>query len=200
MTDISKLKQLIHLKIATNDGLNQSSHFEALKLLLDNCLHLKSISFHVRCVPFIHSVNKQFWIQLNRLKRLSLWSTDFHVSDIFTFELFEGFNQLTHLAVVSPDHYYSQPVCDTILIGIDRNLPKLKNLTIGLRLKASKWSAEILSRISTLETITIFTTNKSGADHIKAKLSQHPNIRSMQVLSSQELGRVSINTRVLFHY
>ena len=140
--------------------------------MANNCKNLKSIvcDFDIDCQnPDI----RQFFLKLKAfpLKRLNLRFFFFNnevednidVNQLFSFELFKGFSNITHLSL-----YFNlrQTLKESILKEIDINLPKLQYLEISDRFDTTPEGvtqmADILSRLSRLETIELEV--KSGVD------------------------------------
>ena len=87
---------------------------------------------------------------------------DIDVNQLFSFELFKGFSNITHLTL----NFYEKPLNESILKEIDINLPKLQYLIItdsfDTTPKGVTQMADILSRLSRLETLKL--KFKSGVD------------------------------------
>ena len=108
--------------------------------------------------------------QFKHLKRLNL---RIHEVKLFSFKEFKGFEGLTHLTIAlslrNSITWYEYP--ESILTDIDINLPKLRSLTLSARIIASEWTADILSRLSSLETIHIaFLLDERIRAQIETKL------------------------------
>ena len=105
---------------------------------------------------------------------------------LFSFEAFEGFDELTHLNIKirSPQWYIPIEFPETFLEGIDTYLPKLQSLTYsGIELSVSRASADILCRLSKLETIDLQIINKQKIpDFIESKIREKcPKIKSIKL-------------------
>ena len=115
------------------------------------------------------SILKQFK-QLKRLD-LNLYFKDFEESfvEFHPFEELKGLNGLTHLSIDiwEPSH---NDFNETILTDIDINLPKLKYLEIECLFIASEWTPQVLSRLSSLETIALRIRNREIGPQIERQL------------------------------
>ena len=168
LKNISNLKHLIHFRFNNRSNKNKII-CDLLKQMANNCQNLKSID----CRFDINDQNsdiKQLFSQFNTfsaLKRLNLFldlaadeeetdeeQEDIDVNQLFSFELFKGFENITHLTL-----YFnlSQTLKESILKEIDINLPKLQYLEISnifdTTAKGVQQMADILSRLSRLETL-----------------------------------------------
>ena len=106
------------------------------------------------------------------LKRLKLWfrfvnyedEDSIDVNQLFSFELFKGFENITHLSLC---FNLRQTLKESIFKEIDINLPKLQYLEIKYHTfdttpEGVTQMADILSRLSRLETLKLWF--KSGVD------------------------------------
>ena len=177
LKNISNLKHLIHLTFSMNIGRNNNRFCGLLEEMASNCVNLKSID----CRFVMNDKNsdiKQFLSQLKgfpALKRLNLWfylvdnyeedSDDeedvIDVNQLFSFEFFKGFENITHLSLC-----FDQILKESILKNIDNNLPKLQYLEIKDRFDTTPEGvtqmADILSRLSRIQTIKLYL--KSGVE------------------------------------
>ena len=107
LKNISNLKHLIHFNFQRNLGENSKRFCGLLKKMANNCQNLKKIG----CLFHMNDHNsdiRQFFSHLKAfqaLKRLSLWfftlnnqwEDTIDVNQLFSFELFKGFSNITHL-------------------------------------------------------------------------------------------------------
>ena len=173
LKNISNLKHLIHLLLNIDFGKNNNRFCGLLEDMANNCRNLKSFI----CRLTINRKNsniKQFLSQMTTfpaLKRLNLellfvdneGNDNIDVNQLFSFELFKGFENITHLSLTFD---WSQTLKDSILKEIDINLPKLQYLEIKHRFDTTPEGvtqmADILSRLSRLQRIQL--EFKSGID------------------------------------
>ena len=87
---------------------------------------------------------------------------------LFNFEAFEGFEDLTHLTVCMSNNSESFP--ESILKDIDINLPNLQSLSLNFELKATKWTADILCRLTKLQ--TLFSKRESQIKSVRRWFKQ----------------------------
>ena len=92
------------------------------------------------------------------------------VNQLFSFELFQGFENITHLTL---SLNWRQYLNESVLKEIDINLPNLQCLRIENEFFSTpegvQQMADILSRLSNLETLTLkfafhFVTNDNNSD------------------------------------
>ena len=165
LKNISNLKHLIHFGFHNGFGKNDNRFCDLLKQMANNCQKLKSIDCRLNFET--NSNIKQLLSQLkvfSALKRLNLWfifkeNEDYDVIDgpkkqLFSFELFKGFSNITHLAL-----NFGQIFVEFHFKEIDINLPKLQYLEINNYFHKTregvKEMADILSRLSRLETLKL---------------------------------------------
>ena len=137
LKNILNLKHLIHFDIQS-EGKSKEIVCRLLKQMANNCKNLKSFG----CPFVINNKNsniRQFFSILKAfpaLKRLDLLlfldrngdDCDIDVNQLFSFELFKGFENITHLSL----EFGSQLILKKwTLIEIDINLPKLQYLEIN---------------------------------------------------------------------
>ena len=171
LKSISNLKHLIHFKIKNQMRKIDNRFYDLLKQMANNCQNLKSID----CRFDINDQNsdlRQFLTQLKAspLKRLNLWLNldqyNIEVNEMFSFELFKGFENITHLSLGFNGLQLTTK--DTILKNIDINLPKLQYLDIKNSLYTSQEGvtqmADILSRLSRLQTLKLWFTSEVFED------------------------------------
>ena len=171
----SLLPNLIHLRFKTiNFGFNEEVISEEITQLALNCKHLKSIECCIVLRMSKFTTIRELLTplrQFKQLRRLELYffGDDFMMNpgsshqklrktlDLFdSFEAFEGFEDLTHLTVcLKVPKNYSKPFPESILKDIDINLPKLQYLSLYFDLKASEWTADILCRLTRLQTLEL---------------------------------------------
>ena len=178
LKNISNLKHLIHFKIQNQT--DKSNKFcGLLKQMANICENLKSINccFHINQ----NSDLREFLFQLKAfpLKRLNLRlrankkirrKNNIDVNKLFSFELFEGLSNITHLSLC-----FDQTLDESILKDIDINLPNIQYLEIEYRFfttpEGVTQMADILSRLSRLETLKL--KFKSGVDFKPIKEQGH---------------------------
>ena len=167
LKNISNLKHLIHFyfHIQCNDNCHRFCGL--LKQMAKHCRNLKSLN----CSFNQNSDLIQFLTQLKAFSALKRLWLDFVVNEgeniinfneFFSFELFKGFENITHLSLGFNSHYLKE----SIIKEIDINLPKLQFLEILYPFDTTPEGvtqmADILSRLSRLETLKLFF--KSGVD------------------------------------
>ena len=172
LKNISNLKHLIHLKL-NNQFERYSERFcVLLEQMANNCKNLKSIDCYFNIDQ--NSDIRELLSHLKAfpaLKRLYLGfffvnyedMYDIDVNQMFSFELFKGFENITHFSLFLNRYliFYKSKLKE-----IDINLPKLQYLQIFNRFetttKGVKQMVDILSRLSRLETLKL--NFKSGVD------------------------------------
>ena len=165
LKNISNLKHLIHYKLNTRFVYNK--RFCGLfKQMANNCKNLKSIDFSFDIDQSSDLRQLLSHLKAFPLKRLNLWlffEKHIDVNQMFSFELFKGFENITHLTLGSD---LSQTLKESILKEIDINLPNLQYLQIegyfDTTPEGVQQMADILSRLSRL--ITIKLNFKPGVD------------------------------------
>ena len=165
LKNISNLKHLIHFQFVYLLE-NNKQFCDLFKKMANNCLNLKSIvcRFNVNQ----NSDIRQFFSQLKAfpaLKRLNLrfffinnegTFNSIDVNQLFSFELFKGFSNITHLTLCFGLRHTLKK---SILKDIDINLPKIQCLNIldifDTNPEEVKLVADILSSFSRLESIKL---------------------------------------------
>ena len=165
LKNISNLKHLIHFKICNQFTYIDNKFYEILKQMANNCQNLKNIECSFMINDYKLEI-KQLLSQLRAfpaLKRLNL-SLNLQNNEeennfddqIFSFELFKGFSNITHLSL----HFDYTYLKESTLKEIDINLPKLQYLVIKNKFDTTPEGvtqmANILSRLSRLETLKLF--------------------------------------------
>ena len=168
--NISNLKHLIHFECIEHFKQSNEQLLGLLGQMAKNCQYLKSI-FCRFDFNYQNSDLRQLLSHLKAfpaLKRLNLWlhldnnegEDNIDVNQLFSFDLFKGFENITHFSLLFNGKE------DSILKGIDINLPKLQFLKISCIFDTTpeevKEMANILSRLSRLETLEL--KFKSGVD------------------------------------
>ena len=157
LKNISKLKHLIHFKL--NTRFIYYRFYGLLKQMANNCKNLKSIDCRSKINQ--NSDLRQLLSQLKAfsLKRLNLclfFEEDIDVNKLFSFELFKGFENITHLRLYFRS---DQPLKESTLKEIEIYLPKLQYLKIDKEFDTTPEGvaqmADILSRLSRLETLKL---------------------------------------------
>ena len=166
LKSISNLKHLIHFKLHNQLAKNNENFCDLLKQMGNICQNLKSID-SCFVINDKNSNIRQFLSQLKTfpaLKRLKLWlhfivdedEDNIDVNQLFSFELFKGFENITHLTL---RFVRTQTLNESILKDIDINLPNLQYLEIEYRFLTTSEGltemADILSRLSRLEILKL---------------------------------------------
>ena len=171
LKNISNLKHLVYFEFDFQFANNNNRFYGFVKQMANNCRNLKSIFFRLTIDQ--NSDLRQLLSQMKAfpLKRLKLWlifaDNEFEdnivVNQMFSFELFKGFENMTHLTLLFVGNHILK---ESILKEIDINLPKLQYLEIinifDISPEEVKQMADILSRLSRLETLKM--KFKSGVD------------------------------------
>ena len=167
LENISNLKHLIHFCFYV-EFLESNKLFCGLLEQMSNiCQNLMSIEC---CFVINNNFDlSQLFSQLKAfpaLKRLNLRlrsANNVNVYQLFSFELFKGFSNITHLSLC---FNWRKILKESILKEIDIHLPKLQYLQIEYRFNSTPEEvtqmADILSRLSRLETLKM--KFKSGVD------------------------------------
>ena len=192
----SLLSNLIHLSFKTFGlfGFNEEVLAEEVTQLALNCKQLKSIECFIvlrmskfTTIQDLLSPLRQFK-QLRRLKinfivdKVPGFPENFKKSlQLFnSFEAFEGFEDLTHLTVCMTNNSESFP--ESILKDIDIYLPKLQYLCLDFQLKATKWSADILCRLTRLQTTELNIESELLGPNFVSQLQQKcKKIKSIKI-------------------
>ena len=169
LENISNLKHLIHFDCSIIRR-NNNRFCDLLNQMRNNCQNLKSIS----CDLVINDQNSDLRQLFSQLKAFPLKKLKFSffsvsnednidVNQLFSFELFKGFENITHLRLCFG---YSQSLKESILKEIDINLPNLQYLEINNKFDTTPervtQMADILSRLLKPQTIELYF--KSGVD------------------------------------
>ena len=173
LKNISKLKHLIHFQFMNERVENDYRFCALLKQMANICKNLKRIdfNFNINQSSNIRQMLSHFKA-FPALKRLKLWfrfvnyedEDNIDVNQLFSFELFKGFENITHLTLC---FILRQTLKESIFKEIDINLPKLQYLEIKYHTfdttpEGVTQMADILSRLSRLETLKL--KFKSGVD------------------------------------
>ena len=201
---ISKLKHLIHLKICFNSGRDQQLFAHLMKQMTNLCRNVRA----VECIP------RLYWSQtfnlreifsplmaFNGLKRL--YATIFlkltavnpkmmanKLNELFSFESFKDFSNITHLSLrFFPSLLFSE----SVLKDIDIHLPKLQYLQIHNEFETTPEGvakvADILSRLSRLETIKLRFTDEIVCQQIKEQIAQKcKKIRTVDIEYTKKMS------------
>ena len=193
LKNISNLKHLIHFRYVKCQMKSNKHLFGLLNQMAKNCRNLKSIDCDFSNdkqnfdLKQLLSESKAF----PALKRLDLLfyyinnevEDNIDVNQLFSFELFKGFENITHLTLC---FYWSSTLKESILKDIDIYLPKLQYLEIrdpfDTTPEGMTQMADILSRLSRLETLKL--EFKSGVDFkpIEGKITEKcRKIRKIQI-------------------
>ena len=167
LKNISNLKHLIHFQFR-KFGINNKQFCDLLKQMANNSQNLKTIECLFVMNDNISDIRQLFSdLKAFPLKRLNFRffsdGNEEDVNQLFSFELFKGFQNITHLTL-----YFnlSQTLKESILKEIDINLPKLQYLEISnifdTTAEGVQQMADILSRLSRLQTLKL--KFKSGVD------------------------------------
>ena len=185
LKNISNLKHLIHFRIdiwenTSNHIFNYNNYLYdchnnlicgLLEEMANNCRNLKSIECGFIISHQISDI-RQSLSKLNAfpsLRRLNLWfhidyedGDNIDVNQLFSFELFKGFENITHLSL---RFVWKKSLKVSILNEIDNNLPNLQYLYIRSEYSNQNYfettadeatqMADILSRLSRLETLKL---------------------------------------------
>ena len=171
LKNISKLKHLIHFKFNHLFFRNITHFSDLLNQMANNCQNLKRIA-----IRFIISDNNSDMSELlsqlksfPALKRMCLCLNchqmeirdNIDVDQWFSFELFKGFSNITHLTIIleTVNCHRKQSLKDSTLKDLDINLPKLQNLKVTTKFDTTPEGvtqmADILSRLSRLQTLIL---------------------------------------------
>ena len=204
LKNISNLKHLIHLKVDIEFGRNDKRFCDLLQQMSNNCQNLKSIKSRFNIDR--NSDIKQLLFKLKTfpaLKRLNLRlefadnedEDNIDVNQLFSFELFKGFPNITHLTLWL--HLESNQRVNTlgvslkesILKEIDINLPKLQYLRVKNPFETTPEGvtqiAEILSRLSRLETLRL--SFKTGVDFKPIEEQITEKCRKLRIIEMEKV-------------
>ena len=197
LKNISNLKHLIHLSFRVKFINYIRPRYNnricgLLKSMANKCLNLKSIEFNYY-IYYKNSDIKYLFSQLkafSALKRLNLWlyfcKNNIDVNQLFSFELFKGLSNITHLKLCFG---CTQTLKDSILTDIDINLPKLQYLEIidvfYTTPKGVTQLANTFSRLSRLETIQLYFTSKVNLKPIENEIIKKcRKIRKIKIINN----------------
>ena len=166
---------------------NNNIFCDSLKRMANKCQKLKSFDF--KLIMSKKSDVRQILYSIKAfpaLKRLDLrlyadfygFIFDHTFKDIFSFEAFKGLSNITHLTL----DFDSVILKQSILKDIDINLPNLQYLVIGniftLNLKEITEMADILSRLSRLQTLKLRVMSRYGNNKIRVIF--HENCKKLR--------------------
>ena len=178
---ITKYNNLVHLNVKELEQQFTDNEWKQIGL---NCPNLKSVSLSLASdsESKTDSINNELSSlkQIKSLKRLDVQNW----SKTLTFKQFNGFEGLTHLSVGSDVNTWGKEkttTSETILEGIDVNLPNLQFLRlVSDEVKATEWTADILSRLSKLQMIQIWI-EESAQPLVKTRLEKCTKIKTMKL-------------------
>ena len=191
LKNISNLKHLIHFGFPFQLAINNKQFCDLLNQMSTILQNLKSIDC---CFVFIdkNSEIRKFLSQLiayPALKRLSLTLTfvyseeelNFDVNQLFSFELFKGFSNITHLSLYSFKWKLN-------LKDLDINFANLQYLDIhndvNTTIEVVKEMADILSRLSRLETLKLWFESEVDFSPIEEQIPEKcRKIKEIQLMS-----------------
>ena len=147
------------------------------KRIAINCKQIKSLKLNIGVDESllindsILSILKQY----KRLKRLNLQLYHKHSEEpffsIYPLKDFKGFEGLTHLSIAYP--LSTKTFYETILTDIDINFPKLQYFKICCPFRAGKWTPQVLSQLSDLQTIELAIKNEKTIPFIERHLIRY---------------------------
>ena len=172
LENISNLKHLIHFEFHIGFGIINKRFCGLLKQMANNCLNLKSLNcnFTIDQNSDIRQLLSQ-WKAFPALRNWNLFllfginegEDNINVNQLFSFELFKVFTNVTHLRLQFEDEITLK---ESTLKEIDINLPNLQYLEIKNKFNTTPEDVtqmgDILSRLSRLETLKL--KFKSGVD------------------------------------
>ena len=182
---ISVLKFISNLKIIKHFGFDNvfiKSHknlklfCDSLKPMINKCQKLKSIEFGFEIDSEISDIRPLItvFVAFRQLKRLSLnfiIHKDFDINELFSFEAFKGLSNITHLTLDFADYLSLNFFKD-----IDIFLPKLQCLYFEDVINATPEEvtqiADILSRLSRLQTLKLLINKKVDYKEIEVKIRE----------------------------
>ena len=177
---ISNLKNLKHFGFDYIIG-EQKLFCDSLKRMANKCQKLKSIE----CDFDISSDNSNLrqilstfeaFPELQRLKLYLNYNSNFDLNELFSFEAFKGLLNITHLTLHLDVNSDEIEVGANILTDIDIYLPKLQYLVINGEIAALDEEvpqmADILSRLSRLQTLKLVFYECTDFDEIEVKIRE----------------------------
>ena len=176
MEQISTLNHLIYLDIESHYLLNEELFFKSFKQLTQKCSQLKSIKC---CLELSSDEILSPLKSLKQLKRLTLTlqykdnknDSQKEMNSLFSFNEFEGMNDLTHLSINFP---YISRIDGIFITNIGINLPNLQLLRIENEITTDlnryQLIVKSLCRLSRLEVIPINVWEESIQEMFKTKL------------------------------
>lgn len=165
---VSKLKELVHFSTGTCPfRINEKQFDKELRRIALNCSHLKSVCLTYGIERYKQSTAEIDLSSLKLLPNLSRLEITVYSHNFLKPEQFNGFHKLTHLKLLLAK---LRTVDEDILHEFDINLPNLKSLYIHRRFRATERTADILSRLSGLESIRLQIRDESIRSMIKNKL------------------------------
>ena len=202
LKNISNLKHLIQF-VCIEIGLSSKRLCDLLNQMANNCRFLKTIGCVSKGFNNKNSDISQLLFHLKSfpaLKRLILYpqilnfnnqfEKYFDFNQIFSFELFKGFSNITHLILW---FHLRSTLKESILKDIDINLPKLQNLKIINQFDTTPEGvtqmADIMSRLSRLETLKL--NFKSGVDFKPIEEQITEKCRKIRTIQLNSLSKIS---------
>ena len=166
---IKKSVNLVHF--STSLGMFDKYLTQDWAQIANNCKQLKSLKV---CLEFNRSLqlNNEILSTLRGLKRLEVLLIDRSRPRNDIIKDLSVYHELTHLSIKSL-YYCLTPFEESMLSEIDINFPKLKSLTIYCPFIASQRTAQILTGLSSLETIDLDVENEEIIPEIKRQLIQN---------------------------
>ena len=179
---ITKSVNLVHF--STDLGMFDKYLIQEWTQIANNCKQLKSLKVSLNHSTLNQSLrlNDERLSTLRGLKRLEVLSIDLSGPRNDIIEDISTYHELTHLTVHSLYEFQ-----ESILTDIDINFPKLKSLTIDCPMIASEWTAQVLSRLSSLETIELRIENEGIRSQIERQLIKNcKHFKSFKIFTEND--------------
>ena len=182
---ISKLQNLVEFGFYNYDGFDYKVLINGLIQMSRNCPHLKMIGLRFGFnesnkskIDYLFSSLRRFK-QLRKL-RLSLFNDNNDMKtqflELFSCSALKGLEKLTYFYL----RLNTVAIDEKILTDIDVNLPNLQYLRLDHAINHTEWSADILSRLTKLQSIYFSPKNESFRKLMEEKLIQ--NCRKIEII------------------
>ena len=170
---ISRLTHLIELKVNMRYKVADIWLIDALKQIAINCQNLKSLTFGRIDTEF--SETESIFNELKnfkRLQRLSINNIKYDSGiELILNNCLKQMKDLTHFKLT----FYKTTdfqIEETLLSDLNQYIPKLRNLVLRNKMQVSIGMADILSRLSYLESIEMNVTDQLTASIIETKIME----------------------------
>ena len=192
---ISRLTELIELKVKMHYNMTYIWLIDALKQISMNCSNMRSLKIDRIYTEFseTESIFKELK-NFKRLQRLTINDIWYHSGiELILNNCFKQMENITHLRL---GFYNSNDflIKETLLSDLNQYLPKLQTLVIKNKIELSIGMADILSRLSYLESIELNVTDQLTASTIETKIMEKcKRIKSIELYERRSESKFVCN-------